>query len=264
MNKDQIFTAWAPDASIWSPWTKPVLFAHMGATAMAVPEWAQTPEAPVNINWCPAIQEKIAMVVDLPDAEGVLAGVALAERGYRPVPLYNAIPLPANEPTVDPISQREVAAVNVFPILDALRKGAERLAGLQIPADAPPAFLLDANRRAPGRQMAPDEFDNRSVCFTTDFPSANFLSGHGFQRAWLVQKDGPVRSDLSYVLRRWQDGGIALEIVRPGSSALPERLEIPRPSWYGAMFQRVLLAFGLARADEGGFGAWIPESAAGG
>jgi hypothetical protein len=157
-----------------------------------------------------------------------------------------------------------IAAVNVFPIVDALRKGADRLTNLQISTDAPPAFLLDANRRGDGRTMAPDEFDNRSVCFTTDFPSANFLLAHGFRRALLVQRTGAVALDLSYVLRRWQEGGIRLEVIRVDIAAEPECLEIARPSWFGAMFQRVLLALGLRRASGGGFGGWIPEAGGGG
>ena len=225
----------------------------------------EPPAAPGNLNGCPPVENKVAIVVDLPGAESALMGIALAERGYRPVPLFNAIPLPGGQPVLDPFTRRSVAAVDVLPIISALRQGAERLAGLHIAPDAPPAFLLDDNRQGGGRTMLPDEFDNRSVCFTTDFPSANFLLAQGVQRARLVQKARlNLQSDLAHVLRRWQEGGIALEIVRVDFPAQPERLEIARPSWYGAMFQRALMALGLRRARGGGFGAWIPESSAGG
>jgi hypothetical protein len=234
MNKDEIFATWAPDASLWSPWTKPVLFAHLDAWNLA----SELPEISGNLNWCPTIESRVAIVVDLPGAESVLMGVALAERGYRPVPLFNAIPLPGGQPILDPLSRRNVAAVEVLPILGALRQGAERLVGLPLLSTAPPAFLLDANRQGDGRTMLPDEFDNRSVCFTTDFPSANFLLAHGFQRALLVQGSRlDLHPDLAHVLRRWHDGGIALEIIRLDSPASPGPLEIPKPPWYGAMFR---------------------------
>jgi hypothetical protein len=261
MNKHEIFAAWAPDSSLWSPWTKPVLFAYLDTLA-ATSELSATP---ANLDWCPPAKDKVVVVADLPGAESVLMGVALAERGYRPVPLYNAVPLPSGQPILDPATGLKVAAVDVLPIISALRSGAERLANLQISTEAPPVFLLDDNRQADGRKMMEDEFDNRSVCFTTDFPSANFLLGHGFQRALLVQKSAlNVRSDLAHVLRRWQEGGIALELVRTEFPARPQRLDVPRPSWYGAMFQRALMALGLGRATGGGFGAWMPESSAGG
>lgn len=264
MNKNEIFTAWAPDASLWSTWTKPVLFAHLNS----VPVAAESPvgqEPPINLNWCPPIEEKVVVVVDLPGADGVWIGIALAERGYRPIPLYNAVPLPGNYPLLDPVTQRRIVAVDVSPIVNALRKGTERLVELQISADAPPAFMLDANRQGDGRIMVPDDFDNRSVCFTTDFPSANFLLAHGFQRALLVQKNQlDVESDLKYVLRRWQDGGIKLEVIRIDFAAEPEPLKVARPAWFGAMFQRVLVALGLRRTRGGGFGEWIPEAEGGG
>lgn len=261
MNRDEIYAAWAPDISIWSPWTKPVLFAHLDVVGIA----SDPPAAPSNLNWCPLVENKVAIVVNLPGAESVLMGNALAERGYRPVLLFNAIPIPGGQPVLDPFTRGNVAAVDVLPTISALRQGAERLAGLSIAPDAPPAFLLDENRQGDGCTMLPDEFDNRSVCFTTDFPSANFLLAQGVQRALLVQKARlTLQSDLAHVLCRWQEGGIALEIVRVDIPAQRERLEIPKPSWYGAMFQRALMALGLRRARGGGFGAWIPESSAGG
>ena len=259
MNKEQIFAAWAPDDSLWSTWAKPVLFAHLDAVRPAFNSFAEppmpvAPPLPVDLDWCPPAADKVALIVDLPGPEGVVLGVLLAERGYRPVPLYNALPLPNSLPP-----GRHEAVVNVLPILDALRGQAERLAGLKLPANAPPAFLLDARRQG---DVVPDpeRFDNRSVCFTTDFPSANFLHAHGLERALLVQSAGPQAApDLSHVLRRWQDGGIALQILRP-DDAQPERLVVPKPAWYGAMFQRALAAFGLHRSSSGGFGAWMTSA----
>jgi hypothetical protein len=260
MNKEEIFQAWAPDTSLWWTWAKPVLFAHLGA----VVDSSEIPAASEDVNWCPPTENKVVLVADLPGADGVWLGIVLAERGYRPVPLYNALPLPGGQPILDPLTRHAVAAVNVLPIISALRQAAGGLAGCQIPSDAPPAFLLDANRQGDGRSLLPGEFDNRSVCFTTDFPSANFLLAHGFQRALLVQKTGlQPQPDLAHVLRRWQEGGIVLESLATNASGQPERLEIPRPSWYGAMFQRALLALGLRRAWGGGFGAWKPEPSAG-
>jgi len=199
MTNEEIFAVWSPENSLWSTWAKPVLFAHLG-TSFALPASA---EAACDAAWSPAPDEKVALVLDLPGDEGVWVGVALAARGYHPVPLYNAVPLPFGAPILDPLSRRSVAAVNVLPIISALRRGADQLAGMKIPPHAPPAFLLDANRHGDGLKMQPDEFDNRSVCFTTDFPSANFLRTHGIQRVLLIQHDRiEPQSDLAHVLRR--------------------------------------------------------------
>ena len=261
MTNEEIFTIWSPENSIWGTWAKPVLFAHMGAGFMLP---AGT-EALRDVSWAPSSAEKVGLVLDLPGDEGVWVGIALATRGYRPVPLYNAVPLPFGVSVLDPISQRSIAAVNVVPIVSALRRGAEQLANLTIPNDAPPAFLLDANRHGDRSKIQPEDFDNRSVCFTTDFPSANFLLTNGIVRILLIQRDHiEPNSDLAHALRRWQDGSLALERMRMDSPPLREPFQVSRPSWYGVMFQRVLAALGLRRAVGGGFGAWMPESTAGG
>jgi hypothetical protein len=259
MNEEEIFLIWAPDESPWSRWAKPVLFAHLAAVSSRVAE------VPLDVSWSPPPSEKVALVLDLPGAEGVMAAMAFAALGYRPVPLYNAVPLPFGHVLSTPLTGRPVAAVDLWPTLCALRQGAETLAQLRLPPEAPPAFLLDARRGAGGRKMAPHEFDNRSVSFTTDFPSANFLAAHGIERVLLVQK-GSVdpRPDLAHSLRRWQDAGFMLERKRLDSLDPVERFEVARPSWYGCMFQRVLASLGLARSRGGGFGAWVPESSAGG
>lgn len=261
MNKDDYHFIWAPDESPWSRWAKPVLFAQLEP----LPTQPEAMEAVVDTSWAPPPGDKVALVLDLPGAESVLVGVALAGRGYRPVPLYNALALPFHEPVLDPFSGRRVAAVDVLPIVNALKVGALQLAQTQPPPEAPPAFLLHANRHGDGQKMLPDEFDNRSVLFTTDFPSSNFLVSQGIQRALLVQKNrmGP-QTDVAHILRRWQDGGIKLQQMQLDSFRHPELMDVPRPSWYGMMFQRVLASFGLRRSHIGGFGAWVPETSGGG
>jgi len=259
-SRQEIFSAWAPDASLWSRWAKPVLFAHLDSALSQIP----VRESAADLNWAPPPAEKAAFVLDLPGSEGVLNGIALATMGYRPVPLYNAIPLPYGQRLLDPLSNVSVAAVDLLPILSALRTGAAPLAQLNLPADAPPAFLLDANRRGT-RKMIPDEFDNRSVSFTTDFPSGTFLYAQGIRQIILLQKATlEPQADLAHTLRRWQDAGLALRRARLDVAEPAQPFEIPKPLWYRAMFQRALAGLGLRRARGGGFGAWVPNSSAGG
>jgi len=259
MNKEELFAIWE-GGSVWSRWVKPVLFAHMHDS---VSETAPLSLPDIDDTAFTAAANDTALVIDLPGAQGVAAGVTLTWRGYRPVPLYNAIPLPTGEPGF--YDRKPVAAVDVVPIMEALRTGAEKIAAANLAPDAPPAFLLDADRMAAGRKMLGDEFDNRSVCFTTDFPSANFLASRGIRRAVLVQKrDDDPQEDLAHVLRRWEDGGIVIERISLDCAAGPRSFKVTRPRWYTAMFQRVIVAFTLHRASGGGFGNWIEHSSSGG
>ena len=262
MNKETIFEIWAPEAAIWSPWAKPVLFAHLDSVSTEIPALPELAE----LTWAPFLDAGLAIVVDVPGAEGVRLGIALAHRGFRPVPLYNAVPLPSSESTPDRFCPPpSLSAVDVVPTVAALRYYADALAAIKLPANAPPAFLLDANRHARDQVVKPTDFDNRSVCFTTDFPSANVLVAQGIKKVLLVQGSSlqPQR-DLAHILRRWQDAGLALQRLQLDSPGAVESFHVFRPSWYGAMFQRALAAFGLRRADGEGFGSWLNDSASGG
>ena len=254
--KEEVFQAWAPPEARWSPWVKPVLFATLnhppGAFSPGLAEW--------EIDWAPAMADKVALVLDLRGSDGVAAGLTLARRGYRPIPLYNAVP----SPTSLGVLSGPTALVDVASIANALWLAAEPLLQLNLQPDAPPAFLLDSNRRGEGQLATPGRFDNRSISFVTDFPSTNFLLAHGLQRARLVQAgaDEP-QPDLAHTLRRWQEGGITIELQRIDFPDVARVIEVPKPSGFGRLWHRALSLLGLRRHGLGGFGGFIPEPSSG-
>jgi hypothetical protein len=250
MSPAEMFSTWAPAAAIWSPWAKPVLFAHL----KELPDRLVEPLlSDLSIVWAPPADGKSAAVLDLPGALAVTYGLTLAQAGYRPVPLYNAAPGPAG-----------LAVVKAWEIVRAVAEGSKVLAGLSLPADAPPAFLLDANRRFGEGVAAPGRFDNRSISFPTDFPSANFLLSRGIQRVLLVQESGSQpQPDLSHTLRRWQDGGIEIELKQLAVEGPPLACMVKRASLYRWMWHRLLAGWGLRRNALGGFGGILPEASAG-
>lgn len=259
MTNQDVFDAWAPPGGRWSPWAKPVLFACMERE----PPLSTPAEPPYDISWAPPASGDAALVLDLPGAAGVLAGLALAGRGYRPVPLYNAVPAPSRALLLGPAAV-PMALVNVHEIMGALWHGVAQLREAAPPEDAPPVFLLDANRRGEGQSIVPGRFDNRSISFTTDFPSAIFLEAHGVSRVVLAQlsADRP-QTDLAHTLRRWQEGGIGIEQKVAGAEGPIVPLDVPRPSGFGSLWQRVLALMGLRRHGLGGFGGFIPEPSSG-
>jgi hypothetical protein len=251
MTRDELFDAWAPAGGPWSDWAKPVLFAHWPRPLPADPE-----PPPPDLSWVPPPAERAAMVIDLPGAPGVHLGLALAAAGYRPVPLYNAVPPPAE-------GDAGASVVVVEPILAALVHGADRLRASPPSADAPPAFLLDADRQVARRDLAPGAFDNRSVVFATDVPSAVRLAAHGVRRAVLVrERPGPIGDDLEEVLRSWQADGLRVDVKWLSQPGPPGPLALSRLGWWARLWRR------LTRADPrpnpaGEFGAFIPHPSAG-
>ena len=261
--REKIYDAWAPSGCLWSPWVKPVLFATMGRPPAPAVEQPAIPQ----LSWAPPVTDRVALVLDLPREEGVLVGLELAARGYRPVPLYNAVPEPAVNQLGRALAQDfdyPIAVVDVLPIQEALWRGTLEPMKLFLPLDAPPAFLLDANRRVGRMIPAPGSFDNRSVSFTTDFPSGIFLRTQGISRAVLVQRLGSQpQPDLAHTLRRWQEAGVKIELKRLDLDGPPELLNIERPSRFKALWYRMWVGLGLKRNELGGYGGIIGVSSGG-
>jgi hypothetical protein len=231
MTNDEVFEVWAPLGSAWAPWCKPVLFAHIDGD--------EPPPEPEPLD-----------NVDLPGRSSVAVGLLLAEKiGYRPVPLFNAAPAPR---------EGQETVVDVSSTLAALFHGTNTLKRISIEADAPPIFLLDANRRGES-PVVDDEFDNRSVSFPTDFPSATRLLSSGIRRALLIQtRRGALRPDLAHTLRRWQEAGIPIaeKALRDDDASRP--IDVSKPSSFKSALYRMLEMVGLQRNVLGGFGGFPP------
>jgi hypothetical protein len=258
MNCEEVFAVWAPPDSIWSPWVAPVLFAQTDWAGRIKPEVVE----PRHLPWLRHLTRDTAMVVDLPGADSVEAGFALAAAGWRTVPLYNASLAPERvgaSPTVS------YAVVDMGPIVSAVSRVTTSLQRLEFSQHPAPAFLLDSNRltgtNPPDRGM----FDNRWMVFPQDFPSASFLLAHGIRQAVLVQKHrmGP-QDDLAHSLLRWQEGGINVLSKQLDDDAPPSKISVKRPSRYKAAWHRALAQLGLRRNSAGGFGSVIPETTSAG
>jgi hypothetical protein len=254
MDKRTIFERWAPPHGIWSPWAKATLFAQMADVS---PPVQPGPAAVPPTIAIPPAAERCVLVIDLPGAAGIAFGLTLAVAGYRPVPLYNACS-PRTEDRVEGVT----LAIDTDAILAGLIGAADRMAGLSISPDAPPAFLVDARRASPNCAIEPEVFDNRSVVFASDFPSANFLRAQNASRALLVHDPTlPIGRDLLHALRSWQVDGISVTASALDGSALT--LQWPRGGVLGEWLERAKALLTLRRHPGGGFGGFVPESSGG-
>jgi hypothetical protein len=259
LHREDVFELWAPSASVWAAWAKPVLFAHLelgleleafalvGPARFAMPPWA------------PPADGTTAIVLELPGPRTVAVAMALAQAGFRPVPLFNAVPAPHEIVLTDGHVPPTLALVDVQGIADAIAVAtmhhAQTLAELRL--DAPPVFLLDSARRGAGVPRQRD-FDNRSLSLPTDFPSAAFLQSHGVSSALLITENGCEPAiDLAHTLLRWQVAGLALSCSAEHESDT-RALLVRRPSWFRAVWHNALSVVGLERHPLAGFGA-APE-----
>jgi hypothetical protein len=244
MYYQQLYELWAPPGGLWTPWVKPVLFAQLQSNPAEHKfpgDWRQRP-----IGWAPSPADRTAIIIDLPGADSVLTALALADKGYRPVPLFNCCLGPS-------------PVLNLTPVVDALNLGNEVLSKLAIPYHAPPAFVIDSRRSKGDTEPTPGKFDNRWVVLPQDFPSARFMLSHGVQQAVVAHhRVGQPETDLAHVLRRWQEAGINILRVNPMRDERPAPLQVARPSHFREMWYTFLATVGLRRNAAGGFGSAIP------
>jgi hypothetical protein len=242
ISREECFAAWAPEDVIWSEWAKPVAFMQPAGMTSAEPiSDAQLPTIPGPAS------SSSAIVVDLPGAEAVYAGLALLDRGFRPVPLFNGTSGPS-------------AVIDVSIVATALAAGVERLKRRSPAPLAPPAFLLDARRYDPSVTVRPGAYDNRWIVLPQDFPSGALLASRGIQSATVVQRDGlSIRPDLAHVLRRWQEAGLSVRVIDLASGQTAEDVTVPKPSRFRSVWYAAAALLGLRRSNVGGFGSTIPE-----
>jgi hypothetical protein len=260
MSRKELFDIWAPRESIWSPWVSPALFAQIDC------EKSSKGADPISRIWFEGkASPDTAVIADLVGVDSVRLAATLAQRGYRPILIVNASPGPlASQATaILPMLGFSPSSVvlDTTSLIKEVCAQTDLLLNFNLGPNAPPAFILDARRLRGSRPLQDDLFDNRWMVFTQDFPSASFLSGHGIKRVILVQdeKKQP-QEDLSAVLLRWQDRGIAIFAQANGSANPPSRIIVKKPSVFTALWKWILAAVGLKQNNVGGFGSLIPET----
>ena len=267
MTGKELFEIWAPNDSIWSQWASPALFAQIDYAKADDPSQADMLALPWHER---KARPDTAVVLDLPGADSIRLALALAWRGYRPVPIINASPGPIGL-QLNLLSQPTRSTPSAIVVLDMsclVREICERtprLQALPLTSDAPPAFVLDSLRLKGTNPLSDDMFDNRWMVFPQDFPSAKFLAEQTIKRVMLVQTEKrEPQEDLSHVLLRWQEAGIEILSKASGDTSLPSRITVSRPSRFKASWYRALAIMGLRRSSVGGFGSFIPETSAAG
>jgi hypothetical protein len=234
------YKIWAPDGP-WTPWAKPVLFAARPhglkpdeSGKLGIPDGVRLPA-----------DKHTAVIVDLPGQRGVLESLALARDGFRPVPLYNGVVGDDGLPMT----------VDVRGLISALVRGAQTLQALSIAPDAPPVFMLDADRMNGSGAKNRGMYDNRWSVFPQDMPSAAYLLDRGIEKIVLCARS--VQADLSHILYAYQKRG--LDIYLYNDTTRLRKQTVTLPSWFKRSAYRFKVILGLKRNAAGGFGGAVPD-----
>jgi hypothetical protein len=243
--REELFEMWADPARTWSPWVKPVVFTWLTATQLSLSDREQA-DVP-QLAAFPDASSGTAIVLELTGPTALRFGVALAGRGYQPVPLFNGVP---------DAGGAFISTESVGRLLVAL---ADDVAGATLLPDAPPVFILDAGRMAEGRLPLPGQFDNRWMVFPQDFPSGRLLQSRGIRRVLAIQRGAAIAEDLSRVLMGFRKSGMEVQVQEPDGESPPQDAVLARTSWMKNVLFRAMVLARLRRNSAGGFGARVPE-----
>ena len=188
MTGKETFRVWAPAGKRWGDWVRPVPFVQMNEYSKG---YSFSDFTMPQMNLADENCADAAIIVDLPGAESVKAGIALAKSGYRPIPIFNG--------TIEQQGAR--ATVDNQSVGIALMWGASELSKIEIDDNALPAFLLDSNRRNRFKMEA-SLFDNSWDVYPQDLPSAEYLMDSGIHK--IIILGDSLSKDLKKILREFQ------------------------------------------------------------
>lgn len=197
MTVKEIYKIWAPFGKKWVDWVRPVPFVEMNYyTKMYNYSEFTIP----FVEYTDGTSEDTAFLVDLPGMESVKEGLALAQLGFRPIPIFNG--------TAEQNGAR--ATTDNQSVSLALALGAEILKEMEIKEDAMPAFLTDRNRLQ-RYKMDVSVFDNSWDVYHQDLPSAEYLWDNGVRKLVVVSES--VAKDLKKILYVYQKKNIEIYLT---------------------------------------------------
>lgn len=221
MTGREAYNIWAPAGKKWVDWVRPVPFVSVdeysklySISPMAIPKIKFLSDGENVHNKSERPYADAAVIVDLPGAESVREGIALANEGYRPISVFNG--------TIEQQGAR--ATVDNQSVGMELLWAAEVLKGIHISDDAMPAFLLDSNRLQRFK-MEVSLFDNSWDIYPQDIPSPEYMLDNGVHRIIVVGDS--VSKDLKKILYAYQKKNI--EIMHTRGYEAPKRINIRKP-----------------------------------
>jgi hypothetical protein len=200
MTGKDIYKIWAPAGARWVDWVRPVPFVPIAAANAGA--FATSYTIP-PISYLSGRHDNTAIFLDLPRYEGIEEGLALAQMGYRPIPLYNGT-----------YEQEGAMPLVDCHIENALVWGAQELAKLELTADAPPVFLLDSNRTH-RHKMAVSVYDNSWDLYGQDIPSAQYFREQGIER--IIVRGAKIQKDLKKIFKVFRKARIVIILAKDWS-----------------------------------------------
>lgn len=211
MTGKETYRIWAPSGKKWVDWVRPVPF-------IGIDKPKNTHEfidyTIPNINYLKELLKDTAIIIDIQGIDSIKEGIALANLGYRPIPIFNG-----TNPTPGSTSTTNNALIEPLLVWGALE-----LKNIKLGNDAPPVFLLDKNRLN-RYKINRSVFDNSWDIYPQDIPSPKYLLENGITK--IIVRGELLQQDLSKVLYKFQRSNI--KILFTNGYEEPKEIKIKKP-----------------------------------
>ena len=207
----KLYDIWAPAGKKWVDWVRPVPFLEIHHYTKS---YCMSNRSIPEITCASGEARDTAVLVDLPGGESVAWGLALAKKGFRPIPVFNG--------TLEQEGAR--ATVDNQSAGMALLWATMLLGGMELAEDAPPAFLTDTNRLQ-RHVMVESLFDNSWDVYHQDLPSAEYMWQQGIRKVVLICNTPA--EDLKKILYPYGKRG--MEILWTKGYEAPKKLRLRKP-----------------------------------
>lgn len=209
MTNKEIYKVWAPTGKKWVEWVRPVPFVAISRDAKV--RTFKTMPLPVLADW--QYKDTSAIIVDLPGADSVAAGLWLAQQyGYRPVPIYNGV-----------MEQKGAKATSDNrSVLDALVWGTSILSTIELSDRARPVFLTDTNRLQ-RHKVDVSIYDNSWDVYHQDLPTEDYFLRQDINKILVISSS--LSRDLKKIFAAypkkqisiyWSDGFCEPKCIKKG------------------------------------------------
>jgi hypothetical protein len=248
VSKVRVRDVWVGTDHPWRAWAKLAPFAAI-PEAEVIPAIEGAAYRGEIIRWgsadpAPFVRERTAIIVDLPGPDAIDMGLALGQRGYRPVPSMNT-------------ASAMFELIDMAPVLERLMAGARFASAFPTGPAVPPAFLLDSRRDGGGVKPVPNMFDNRWFVFPTDLPPAEQLQAAGITTVLIVQDEPLPREDVEAIGWAYQRGGLTVRVADVRSHREHD-LDVPLHGWWTRVLRRARRRIAFHRRWDGSYGERIP------
>lgn len=210
----EIYKIWAPTGKKWVDWVRPVPFVEMEHFDKGYGSFGAADNGVHGAGYVDDVWKDAAFIVDLPGRESVREGIALAKKGYRPIPIFNGT---VEQKDARATTDNESASL-------ALMQYAGELTKIELPENARPAFLTDRNRLQRYRVNL-GIFDNSWDVYHQDLPTAEYFLANDIHKIVIVGQT--VARDLAKILYPFQKKGI--EIFWTKGYESPKKVTLRKP-----------------------------------